>query len=217
VLARTLSKQNLEKEVTKVIPQSVTSERAKYVSEKRLELKLGVSEELPVKFRRAQDLVSQKTRKNASLEVTLVEILEEFLQKNDPRVKATSNLERKTKGEKKFELVENRKRNFKPGESEKIISENSVPKAAKAEPQVSEPVPGQAVQHNKSIRYIAAKTKHQVHLRDQSQCVFAHSDGKRCESRRWLKIHHQIPLSQNGTNDITNLKMLCTAHHKQQH
>jgi 5-methylcytosine-specific restriction endonuclease McrA len=175
-LARTLSKQELEKAVARVMPQTATSEGAKYVSGNRLELKLGVSEDLLKKLRRAQDLTSQKTRSPASFEETLSEVLEFFLQRNDP--------------------VEKAKRNSK---------------------QIPEPVPGQAPLHRRARRYISANTKHQIHLRDQGRCAHKDKEGQRCGSRRWLEIHHQIPLSQNGSNGVQNLKTLCHNHHKLQH
>src|SRR5579872_49448 len=71
--AKTLSSRALEKAVAKEKPREATQEVAKYVSEKRLEVRLGVDEELMLKLRRAQDQVSQSSGKSASLEDTLRE------------------------------------------------------------------------------------------------------------------------------------------------
>jgi len=59
--AKTLSSRALEKAVAKENPREATQEVAKYVSEKRLDLRLGVDEELMLKLRRAQDQVSHST------------------------------------------------------------------------------------------------------------------------------------------------------------
>ena len=45
-----------------------------------------------------------------------------------------------------------------------------------------------------------------VHERDQA-CV-------RCGSRRQLQVHHRVPLASGGSNDLTNLELLCRACHK---
>jgi len=64
---------------------------------------------------------------------------------------------------------------------------------------------------------IAAALKHKTILRDGAQCSFINDRGEQCESRRWLEIHHVKPVSHGGTNELTNLKTLCAAHHKAMH
>ena len=90
--AFTLTKAKLEKEVATVLPQTLVPERAKYVSNSRLELKLGVEEKTLQKLKRAQDLVSQKNKSAASYEQTLDVMLDLFLEKNDPIEKAKRNM-----------------------------------------------------------------------------------------------------------------------------
>ena len=90
-LAKTLPKPKLEKEVAKVCPKQATPEQAKYVSESRMELKLGISEQLLAKLKRAQNIVSQKTKKHATWEDTLAAALDIYLQKQDPVEKAKRN------------------------------------------------------------------------------------------------------------------------------
>jgi 5-methylcytosine-specific restriction endonuclease McrA len=91
-LAKTLPKSQLEKEVAKVAPKEATPEKAKYVSEDRININMGVSENCMQKFRRVQDLVSQKNRKHSSLEESLEVLLEFYLQRNDPVAKAQRNV-----------------------------------------------------------------------------------------------------------------------------
>ncbi len=181
-LAKTLPKSQLEKEVAKICPQSATPEKVKYVSEERIQLSMGVSEECMQKFRRVQDLVSQKSRKHASLENSLEELIEFYLQRNDPIEKAIRN----------------------------VNSENTT--SQKNEKPKSQPCPG----HSNSRHPLSAQTKHQVNLRDQGQCTHV-QEGERCENRRWLETHHQIPVSLGGSDGIDNLTTLCSAHHRMQH
>jgi hypothetical protein len=61
---------------------------------------------------------------------------------------------------------------------------------------------------------LSAELKHKVHQRDQGQCVVENSDGQRCANRRWLNVHHRIPVSQGGENELQNLMTVCFFHHK---
>lgn len=177
-LAKTLPKPKLEKEVAKVAPQTATPETAKYVSEERIKVSLGVFEKTMQKLRRAQDLVSQKTRKIASMEDALEVLLDNYLEKNDPVEEAKRLVDTSASV---------------PGTDTKVQQEN---------------IPGS--------RKISAQTKHQINLRDQGQCTSVH-EGKRCENKRWLEIHHKVPLSQGGNNNLNNLTTLCWSHHRMQH
>lgn len=86
--AETLSKRALEKEIKKTFPEKCVRETSRYVSENRIELKLGVNEGLMEKLKRIQDLVSQSTGQAATLEEALDQMAELFLAKKDPVQKA---------------------------------------------------------------------------------------------------------------------------------
>ena len=60
---------------------------------------------------------------------------------------------------------------------------------------------------------VPALTKHQLNLRDRAQCTFIGSNGRRCEQRRWIDVHHTIPVARGGLNNIENLTLRCKAHH----
>src|SRR6185312_7408275 len=169
--AKTLSKEKLEKEVARENPRAVVSERAKYVSEDRVELRLGISEELLKKLKRIQDLESQRSRKAASLEDALEKLAETYLEKNDP-----------------------------------------IKKAERVRPQL---VPG-LVANGVRVK-IPAITRHAVNLRDQGQCTHTHTDGSRCEQKRWIETHHIQEVSQGGSNSISNLTTVCFHHHRLRH
>jgi hypothetical protein len=85
--AKTLPKAELEKEVAKISPFSVKiKEQVRIISEDRVSLKLDLSELTLKKLKRAQMLLMNKRRKNLNLEESLNELLDGFLQKNDPLV-----------------------------------------------------------------------------------------------------------------------------------
>ena len=169
-LAQELPKAKLEKEVAKNCPSQMVSERAQYVSEDRLKLTLGVSEEVMDLLKRVQDLESQRTGKAVSFEETLKVALELYVEKKDP--------------------VEKAKRNIKT---------------------VHQPVLGQ-VEIPFQRNSLAQRIKNQIHLRDQGQCT-----QKGCQNTKWLQIHHKIPISHGGTNDLQNLETLCSQHHRMKH
>jgi len=65
---------------------------------------------------------------------------------------------------------------------------------------------------------IPSSIKHLVQLRDKGQCVFIHPHTKeRCANRRWIDLHHIVPISKGGSNKVSNLMILCKAHHQWHH
>ena len=60
---------------------------------------------------------------------------------------------------------------------------------------------------------LTADQRHTVNLVDGAQCTHVGSDGKRCPEKRWLQVHHIVPVSQGGSNDPENLTTLCWHHH----
>ncbi|MDR3607908.1 MAG: HNH endonuclease signature motif containing protein [Oligoflexia bacterium] len=60
---------------------------------------------------------------------------------------------------------------------------------------------------------IPAEVQRQVWQRDGSRCTFIHPEtGRRCESRFRLQIDHIIPVKLKGSNDLSNLRILCREH-----
>jgi len=87
-LAKTLPKSALEKEIARVAPQTLTPERAKYVTADRIKLEIGVSEGLMKKLKRVQDLLSQAGARATTLEEALDAKADLYLERKDPMVKA---------------------------------------------------------------------------------------------------------------------------------
>jgi hypothetical protein len=93
--AEVLPKRELERELKREFPELISPERSRYVTEDRMELKVGVSEKVHRELKRVQDLLCQKTGKAATLEETLAAMAEVYLEKHDPLKKAERALERK--------------------------------------------------------------------------------------------------------------------------
>jgi hypothetical protein len=56
-----------------------------------------------------------------------------------------------------------------------------------------------------------------VHNRDHGKCTHINELGVRCGQDRWTEIHHVVPVSKGGSNEITNLTTLCSFHHDLAH
>jgi hypothetical protein len=65
--------------------------------------------------------------------------------------------------------------------------------------------------------YLPAPLKQAVWARARGQCEITRSrDGRRCSSRYRLDIDHVIPLALNGSNELSNLRLACRIHNRQQ-
>lgn len=206
--AKTLTQEKLQREVAKVFPKEAVKEKAKYVSAERIKLEMGVDEDLMKLFRQAQDLVSQKTRKAASLEDTLIVVLENFVGRYDPLKKAERAQDRKVKRDEKTKEVSKMNVKYETKEGHKV-HENS--RAVRRLDQKNAA--------NKEIgeKKTPAHILHAVNLRDQRQCQERKPDGTICGSQRWLDYHHIIPRYAGGEDTLENLITLCSFHHRKRH
>ena len=63
---------------------------------------------------------------------------------------------------------------------------------------------------------ISNATKRIVYERDGGQCTSVSESGTRCSSREFLEFHHVEPRASGGKGCPDNVRLLCSAHHKQQ-
>jgi len=61
-------------------------------------------------------------------------------------------------------------------------------------------------------RYIPAPVKRAVRERDREQCAFVNAQGKRCQARDRLELHHKEPFARGGDRGVDNLQLMCRAH-----
>ena len=64
---------------------------------------------------------------------------------------------------------------------------------------------------------VRASVKHPIVLRDGMQCTHVSEDGRRCEQKRWLQLHHTIEVRKDGLNSVENLRTFCQGHHQMLH
>jgi len=63
-------------------------------------------------------------------------------------------------------------------------------------------------------RYIPKAIAHKVKERDQYQCTFISPTGRRCSEKCGLELDHIEPFALGGTNEASNLRLLCPAHNQ---
>jgi len=63
-------------------------------------------------------------------------------------------------------------------------------------------------------RDVPAAVRRAVWQRDESRCTFVDRQGRRCEARDWLEIHHDEPFGRGGETRLENLRLLCRSHNQ---
>ena len=155
------TKRNLEKQIAKAHPEKAIPERARYkqVGETTLiQITYAVSEDKFKEIQRAQDLLSQKLKRAATIQDVHDHATQLLLEKMDPL-----------------------KKSCPPNSTSKLT------------------------------------IKRKVHQKYDGQCTHIDENGERCTQQRHLDIHHQQPRSKGGTDEIENLTILCSGHHRGHH
>jgi 5-methylcytosine-specific restriction endonuclease McrA len=61
-------------------------------------------------------------------------------------------------------------------------------------------------------RYVPVAISDEVWRRDEGQCAFVGSTGRRCGSRHLLQLHHLDPSGKGGPTTAANISLRCRAH-----
>ena len=82
--AVTLPQRELERQVATVNPKAHVIERVRPVAAERVEMKVALSTRAESSIRRARDLLSQRLKRSVTLEETLQQMAEEYVERHDP-------------------------------------------------------------------------------------------------------------------------------------
>ena len=63
-------------------------------------------------------------------------------------------------------------------------------------------------------RYIPSRVREEVLKRDNHCCSYVSPEGKRCTSKSYLQIDHIQPHALGGSSEVSNLRVLCSAHNQ---
>jgi 5-methylcytosine-specific restriction endonuclease McrA len=61
-------------------------------------------------------------------------------------------------------------------------------------------------------RAIPADVKRTVWQRDGGSCAFTDAKGRRCDQRRFIEYHHDLPYARGGEHLVENIELRCRAH-----
>ena len=62
--------------------------------------------------------------------------------------------------------------------------------------------------------HIGQEVRRQVAERDAERCCHVGPDGRRCEARAFLELHHEQPWALGGADSVHNLRLLCRSHNQ---
>ena len=62
---------------------------------------------------------------------------------------------------------------------------------------------------------VPALIRRRVFIRDQFECQWKDLvTGKKCGAKRFLDLDHIQPVAEHGTNELTNLRVICANHNR---
>jgi hypothetical protein len=95
---------------------------------------------------------------------------------------------------------------------ERTLQKRFAMKKVKAPEKVVAPRPAPDRERGRS-RYVARAVVREVYERDQGQCSFVSSTGRRCTERGSLELHHhETTFAHGGAATADNLRLMCRAH-----
>jgi 5-methylcytosine-specific restriction endonuclease McrA len=166
-----------------------TDEAGSLQFERRALIQFSAREAVMTKLECVRSIASHRLVPNASMEQLVEFLADYFIEREDPAVRHARR--------------ESRKRVAEAQPLEKVRSAR---------------VAGQGIainaQAGKSPRYIPARVKDEVFMRDARQCTYISPNGKRCGSTRVLQIDHKNPVARGGGNSVENLRLLCAQHNR---
>ena len=220
--AQNSSKYELEQEVAQISAAPKKPERAKACGPDRFRIEFELNAEQHAHEMRAQELVSRKLGRFATLAEVQVFLLKGFLDREDPVRKADRAAKRATNREpdRAAKLATNREatsNNCKQTDTSRDgrSADSVVPSNGLGNPDHSAKRrfnPSSCASDRRRKR--PAQVEHAVHHRDRGRCRIRMQDGSLCGSTRFTHIHHRIPLADGGTDNLENLITLCSAHHR---
>ena len=131
--------------------------------------------------------------------------LDTLLEKHDPEL-------RQARRERKRQRA-----GSKRGTTESPAAEPAAAEPAAAEPAATatpSPVANGSPPAPERSRYIPEELRDRLLIRAGHRCEYRSVDGHRCTERTRLAIDHIVPFALRGTNDETNLRVLCHAHNR---
>ena len=186
------SQAKIDREVARINPKARSRDKVKWLSEDEVELTITVSKKGFEDLNRAESIAAQKGKKFSGRGEVVELSLAEFVERHDPVQKAARANKKRLSDDAKSAAASEQHAGI-ANKTTSQLCENRVVKSARVKP--------------------TAEQLHVINYRDQGQCTHVNIHGERCNSDRYVEIHHIIPVSNGGGNDPSNLTTLCGFHH----
>lgn len=231
------STREVERELVKLNPQAAAPEKTRWLNEDRIELRLSVDSKTYQDLETLKHLLSHKDP-CMSYETLLKELAQMALDKLDPARKQ----ERVEKRRKAAAITPSATASSTEAPSPRAASESQQLTLVVDESHGSVPAPVVRAHHSSlhetppkdehettrktsnhtpqppmqtASRHIPAEVARRVRLRDQNRCTYRDPQtGRVCGSTHLTQIDHVHPHALGGSNDETNLRILCAAHNQ---
>ena len=224
--AKEHNSREIDFEVRKRNPLTRKPDRYRVLSQDQVEVTITLSRSEFSQLQRNQSLLAQKNRP-AKISDAVVAGLESFAERHDPVRRAERNAKsRSAEAASNAEAARNadakmnaKSRSAKAAHKSRDFGNVKGPlKEMNSNIEKASCMPGGAhsfCANRTTARRVplTADEKHAVVLRDQGRCTYKNEEGIRCNSDRWVDIHHIILRSEGGSNHPDNLTTLCSFHH----
>ncbi|MGE3680673.1 MAG: HNH endonuclease [Bdellovibrionales bacterium] len=229
--AATHSAREIEREVARRNPKARPADQVRDLSEERVHVRVSLSRKTYEMWLRVQSLEAQRTQQAPpALDGALAQVLEFYLERKDP-VRMAQRRAARTAAATAETVTKPETMTSEDGGSASKASKDSgelftctadeLPRgkelrsAPAQAPQASEPMLAAPKPHAPVPLTVAQR--HEVFARDGGCCTHVDAYGQRCKEDKWLQIHHIRPISAGGSNDPSNLTLLCSFHHDLAH
>jgi hypothetical protein len=192
----------IERKVASNTDNPKPRESLKPIAKNTAKLTLDIDDELVEMLNQLKDLTASRVQGACTTQVAIKLAVKEFIKRHDPVKKAERA----------------KKRGWKCDDTEKSRHTQPISEVPPPNPRQENPKKCGTVHVNgKSKRKrgsIPASVLHKVYERDGGQCVYQGKSGVRCRKKRYIHLHHQIPVAQGGKHHPDNLITLCSSHHR---
>ena len=206
------SKREAEKILLAKNPDAVlpSLERVRPVSATQTQITFTVKEEFIEKMARVREVRAHVDAQESHAQL-FESLMEFYLKHKDPVLKAERSgirAEKEDLKQKPSKIMQNASDLKQEGfENKKTASPIKTPtfpeKSVTVAAEIKKPQP----------RFIEAKTKHEVWLRDSGCCAYVSDEtGQACHSRFGLELDHVVAFAKGGENTHSNLRLRCRTH-----
>ncbi|MGZ3749046.1 MAG: HNH endonuclease, partial [Pseudobdellovibrionaceae bacterium] len=186
----------------------VLQQKIKPQKEGSVRLELTLNQEQYESFKKAQSLISHSVPNN-NLSEAITYLAMAYIKKVEGSRKKSESQKEKVRKSKAQEAVEETL-NITQDFTEKPLPQTRSVKSSKTKIQTYKTL-------KQKRKYLSIKIRREVFQKAQHSCEYLDPiSGKRCNSRFQLQIDHIIPLACGGTDEISNLRVLCGVCNRQE-